>query len=59
MSKRQKMQRVEVPDYGHQDINRLAVIVAQLEAMDKTERFRTFQYLKSRYGTDWPTDTSY
>lgn len=56
---KKKTQKLEVADYGHHDINRLAVIVDRLEVMDKTERFRTFQYLKSRYGADWPTDTSY
>lgn len=59
MTKKRPTISVTVPDTGHHDINRLAVIVDRLEAMDATERHRTFGYLKSRYAKDWPTDTSY
>ncbi len=59
MTKKKPTVSVTVPDAGHPDINRLAVIVNCLEAMDAAERHRTFGYLKSRYAKDWPTDTSY
>lgn len=56
MSKRLRQQVVKEKNYGVDDINRLAVIVQMTEGMTPDERLRTFKYLKSRYGSDWPQD---
>jgi hypothetical protein len=49
---------VKVKDYGSDDMNRFAVVVMALEAMDERQRWATLGYIKARYPKEWPTDIS-
>ncbi len=55
MAKLQKAQRVK--DYGHDQINRLALAVDALERMEADERHRALIWFKSKYAKEWPSDT--
>ena len=54
--KPEPMQVIEVKDYGHDWVNRLAVVLSTLDKMEERERSATFSFLKSKYAKDWPSD---
>lgn len=56
MTKRKPMIAMQVKDYGHDDINRLAIVDATLVKMDKAERERAFRFFKTKYSAEWPSD---
>lgn len=41
----------------HDEFDHLRTIIVSLNSMKTDERRRTFVYLRSRYSTDWPTDS--
>lgn len=57
MPKKPKMQTVKVPDYGDEEINRLAVALDAIENMDPEQRLRALKYFKGRFSKEWPSDT--
>lgn len=50
-------QTIKVKDYGSDDMNRFAVVVMALEAMDERQRWATLGYIKAKYPKEWPTDS--
>lgn len=55
-NKKAKTATITVTDYGDAQVNRLARSVEAIEAMEKDERMAAFNYLKSRYRSEWPSD---
>jgi len=51
MKTKEKMQTVKVKDYGDDWINRLAVVLDQIQKMGKTEREATLDFIVARYMT--------
>lgn len=56
MAKRVKHQIVKLPDYGDEEINRLAVAQHALGSMDGVERSRALAWFKQKYSAEWPSD---
>lgn len=56
-AKREKVQQtIKVKDYGSDDMNRFAVVIMALEAMDERQRWATLGYAKARWPKEWPSD---
>jgi hypothetical protein len=52
-----KLRTVKVPDYGDEELNRLADAMLALDRMDVEQRHRALKYFKSRYTKEWPSDS--
>lgn len=57
MAKRQKLQTVRLPDYGDEEINKLACAQHALEQMNAEQRTRALKWFKARFQAEWPSDT--
>ncbi len=52
-----KVRKTTVPDYGDEELNRLADAMLALDHMDAEQRHRALKYFKSRYTKEWPSDS--
>lgn len=52
-----KLRTISVPDYGDEEINRLAETDLALGKMTGEERARALRWFKAKYPADWPSDT--
>ncbi len=49
---------VKVKDYGSDDMNRFAIVIMALEAMDERQRWATLGYAKARWPKEWPSEST-
>jgi uncharacterized protein YdeI (YjbR/CyaY-like superfamily) len=56
MAKRKKVQTIKVPDYGFDELNRLAVAQHAFERMTADERRAALHWFKGKYAAEWPSD---
>lgn len=49
-------QTVQVKEYGDDDMNRFAVVIMALQAMDERQRSAALGYIKATWPKEWPSD---
>lgn len=54
----ERMQTINVKDYGNVRLNRLAVVLATFDKMDEAERAATLKVMKSKYAKEWPSENT-